>query len=138
MRENENVTTRVVDTQVGTGGSVTAGEGGIALPVKFYISRLGATTSAVTVNYTLGGTATAATDYDGGIVYTTAVSGVTSTLRDVWGLDASNIWAVGDGGVILKWNGTAWSAQASGITTNLLRSLIHILRFPRIDRVRYW
>jgi regulation of enolase protein 1 (concanavalin A-like superfamily) len=121
LRDNDNVNTLVVDTQVGTGGSVTAGEGGIALPVKFYISRLGATTSAVTVNYTLGGTATAATDYDGGIVYTTAVSGVTSTLRDVWGLDASNIWAVGDGGVILKWNGTAWSAQTSGITTNLLR-----------------
>ena len=38
-------------------------------------------------------------------------SGTGATLRDIWGTDANSIWAVGnDGqGVILHWNGTAWS-----------------------------
>ena len=32
----------------------------------------------------------------------------------MWGSDATNVWAVGDGGTILKWNGGAWSPQISG------------------------
>src|SRR5262249_32758522 len=29
----------------------------------------------------------------------------------VWGADASNIWAVGTSGTILKWNGMTWTEQ---------------------------
>ena len=63
LRDNENVNTLVVDTQVGTIGAITVAEGATTTPVKFYVSRLGATTAAVTVNITYGGTATGGDDY---------------------------------------------------------------------------
>ena len=40
-------------------------------------------------------------------------------LGATWGSDANNVWAVGDSGTILKWNGTAWAAQVSGTTRYL-------------------
>src|SRR3569832_723867 len=40
-------------------------------------------------------------------------------LNKVWGFDARNVWAVGDGGTILKWDGSGWQAQSSGVTNNL-------------------
>jgi hypothetical protein len=33
------------------------------------------------------------------------------SLTSVWGTDASNVWAVGLNGTILKWNGSAWSLR---------------------------
>lgn len=63
LRDNDNVNTLVVDTQVGTGGGSTVTEGTASTPTKFYISRLGSTTSAVTVNITYSGTATMTDDY---------------------------------------------------------------------------
>ncbi|MFN7561975.1 MAG: Calx-beta domain-containing protein [Prosthecobacter sp.] len=63
LRDNDNGNTLVVDTQVGTGGAVSITEGATTSPVKFYISRLGSTTSAVTVNLAYGGTATLTTDF---------------------------------------------------------------------------
>jgi len=35
----------------------------------------------------------------------------TNSLYDLWGTSASNIWAVGDKGQILHWDGLAWSPQ---------------------------
>lgn len=32
---------------------------------------------------------------------------------------AQNVWAVGDMGQIIKWNGMAWSLQSSGTTNGL-------------------
>ncbi len=54
-----------VDTQVGTSANTisTFTEGATTTPVKFYLSRTGATTNALTVNYTVAGTATNGTDY---------------------------------------------------------------------------
>lgn len=54
-----------VDTQVGTSAPAhTFTEGASTTPVRFYISRDGASTAgALTVNYTLGGTATSGADY---------------------------------------------------------------------------
>jgi hypothetical protein len=44
----------------------------------------------------------------------TAPSGVgTATLRDVHGTSANNVWAVGDGGLVLRFNGTSWSVAAT-------------------------
>lgn len=40
-------------------------------------------------------------------------------LSSVWAADANNVWAVGDTGRIMKWNGTAWSPQPSGTTQTL-------------------
>jgi hypothetical protein len=48
-----------------------------------------------------------------------------NTLDGVSALDENNVWAVGDSGTILHWNGTSWSAQASG-TTNWLTSTGHL------------
>ena len=45
-----------------------------------------------------------------------------NNLEGVWASDASNVWAVGDAGTILKWNGSVWNGQSSG-TTNLLVSI---------------
>lgn len=35
------------------------------------------------------------------------------------GIDASNVWAVGDGGKVIRLNGPMWTAQTSGISTPL-------------------
>lgn len=63
LRDNDNVNTLVVDTQVGTGGGISVTEGVTSTPTKFYISRLGSTTAAVTVNLLYGGTATMTDDF---------------------------------------------------------------------------
>ena len=48
------------------------------------------------------------------------LSGVTTqTLYGVWGSGPDNIFAVGDSGTILHYNGTAWTAMDSGSTSNL-------------------
>lgn len=44
------------------------------------------------------------------------------TLRSVNVLDANNVWAVGESGTILKWNGSTWARQASP-TSNTLFSV---------------
>jgi hypothetical protein len=62
LRDNDNVNTLVVDTQVGTGGGISVTEGGTGV-IKFYISRIGSTTAAVTVNLSYSGTATMTDDY---------------------------------------------------------------------------
>lgn len=33
------------------------------------------------------------------------------TMHDVWGTAANNVWAVGDNGLILRYNGTTWTAE---------------------------
>jgi hypothetical protein len=41
-------------------------------------------------------------------------------LYAVWGVDANNIWATGVNGTILRWDGSAWITQASGVTYTLV------------------
>ena len=36
--------------------------------------------------------------------------------RSVWGSGASDVWAVGDSGTILHWDGSAWTSASSGTT----------------------
>jgi len=40
-------------------------------------------------------------------------------LRSVWGSSASDVWAVGDDGLMAHWNGATWSKVASGTTHDL-------------------
>lgn len=40
-------------------------------------------------------------------------------LRSIWGFSASDIYAVGEGGMIRHYDGTSWTAMASGTTTRL-------------------
>jgi hypothetical protein len=42
--------------------------------------------------------------------------GESGKLYDVWGNSASNVYAVGDDGIILHYNGTSWSRMTSGTT----------------------
>ena len=44
------------------------------------------------------------------------------TLHDVWASAANSVFAVGDNGTILHWDGSVWSPMASG-TTNTLNSV---------------
>lgn len=46
-------------------------------------------------------------------------TGTTADLLAVWGISPSAVYAVGTGGTIIKWNGTAWSSVPSGVTTTL-------------------
>lgn len=69
-----------VDAQVGTSGNAyTATEGTTSNPTKFWISRDGPQNVAVTVNYTLSGTATNGVDYNtlsGTVVIPSGTQGV--------------------------------------------------------------
>jgi hypothetical protein len=48
------------------------------------------------------------------------VTGTRKHLSGVWGSDATHVWAVGDGGTILKSDGQSWtSVQNSGTTSHL-------------------
>jgi hypothetical protein len=46
-------------------------------------------------------------------------SGTTNNLNSIWGSSGSDVFAVGDSGTILHYDGTAWSAVASPTTDNL-------------------
>lgn len=46
-------------------------------------------------------------------------SGVNVALNDVWGSAPNDVFAVGDGGTILHFDGNAWTAMASGTTDSL-------------------
>lgn len=35
-----------------------------------------------------------------------------NALLSIWGTDDNNVWAVGDAGTVLKWDGKAWTAQS--------------------------
>lgn len=64
------------------------------------------------------------TQYGGGppqyTVQAGAMSGWTGLpLRGVWGSSGNDVFAVGDAGTILHYNGFTWSAVSSGTTRNL-------------------
>lgn len=46
-------------------------------------------------------------------------AGTTVRLRDVWGVDNENVFAVGDEGTILHYDGVSWTQMNSGTTENL-------------------
>lgn len=62
LRDNDQPTV-FVDPQVANGAGHSVSEGSTATALKFYFSRTGSTASALTVNYTLVGTATNGTDH---------------------------------------------------------------------------
>lgn len=46
-------------------------------------------------------------------------SGTTEPLRSLWGAADDDIWAVGDHGTLLHWDGTTWSPLNSGVSSTL-------------------
>jgi photosystem II stability/assembly factor-like uncharacterized protein len=47
----------------------------------------------------------------------------TGRLRAVDAVTANNVWAVGDGGLVLRWNGSSWEQRAAGVTTAQLNGV---------------
>ncbi|MBK6574474.1 MAG: hypothetical protein IPG21_18810 [Saprospiraceae bacterium] len=45
-------------------------------------------------------------------------SNTTATLRSVWAANEKNIWAVGETGVLLKYDGVSWAVQNPGVKLN--------------------
>lgn len=101
----------VVQTAVGVEPSTNAN-------FRFSI-RGDMSTAPLPVNFTLSGTATNGTDYDTIGWWVSQTSGSAENLRAIWAADATNLWAVGDNGTILKGDGTTWTAQTSGTTQHL-------------------
>ena len=68
--------------------------------------------------------ATSCSDDDGDgpneptVSWSEMTSGTTVSLPAIWGSSGSNVFAVGDNGTILHYDGTAWSAMTSGSTTS--------------------
>jgi len=54
--------------------------------------------------------------------WSTMISGSTAHLYGIWGSSASDVFAVGNSGAILRYNGSTWSAMTSG-TTRYLRGI---------------
>lgn len=57
---------------------------------------------------------------DAGFIWNYDASGTIVNLNDVWGTDAAHVWAVGDSGMILYYDGSTWTTQTSGTTNQLL------------------
>jgi hypothetical protein len=55
----------------------------------------------------------------GGGGWTTAATGTTRNLQGVWGPASSSVFAVGNNGTILRYNGAAWSPMTSGSSSFL-------------------
>ena len=51
--------------------------------------------------------------------WTSMTSGTTRLVHGIWGSALNNIFAVGDGGTIRRYNGSSWGTQTSGTTSNL-------------------
>lgn len=79
------------------------------------VLRLDVTTREVTV---AAGTGRAGFAGDGGSA-SPANALTASDLRDVWGAAATDVWAVGSNGALVRYNGTAWSAVAGPVTARL-------------------
>ena len=45
-------------------------------------------------------------------------SGTTNTLLEVWGLDATHVYATGAGGAMLRFDGTQWSSMPNDAGTD--------------------
>src|SRR5258705_12876346 len=48
------------------------------------------------------------------LVWSSVPSGTTEILFGIWGTSTSDVWAVGNNGTILHYNGTSWSSVSSG------------------------
>jgi hypothetical protein len=51
--------------------------------------------------------------------WSASTSGTSQDLYDIWGTSSSDIYAVGQSGTILHYDGTVWSAMTSGTTDEL-------------------
>jgi len=69
--------------------------------------------------FLVGGGGTVISSTNSGANWATTAFGTESNLHAVWGTSSANVYAVGAGGTILKWNGTGLSQETSGTTQDL-------------------
>ncbi|MCP4674238.1 MAG: hypothetical protein GY854_01705 [Deltaproteobacteria bacterium] len=68
----------------------------------------------------IGPTACWFTDTGGGFVeWSEEESGVTADLHGIWGVSVEDIWAVGDSGTIIHFDGVTWSSADSATSADL-------------------
>jgi hypothetical protein len=72
-------------------------------------TTMGTNTATATVTGLPALTFSAATRF-----WSSASIGATYPLHSVWGTSASDVWAVGNAGTILHYDGTSWSSVSSG------------------------
>jgi photosystem II stability/assembly factor-like uncharacterized protein len=72
-----------------------------------------------TTGWAVGGAGAILYTSDGGTTWTAQTSGTTVALTNVWGTDATHVWATGVYGTILFYNGTTWTAQTSNTAWTL-------------------
>jgi hypothetical protein len=77
--------------------------------------------------------------------WTTQTSGTTNDLNAVWGSSPTAVWAGGNYGTLLFYNGTNWSSRVSGITTYVVSlagsgtsSLFLVAGDTSTLTLRYW
>ncbi|RFC48369.1 MAG: Calx-beta domain-containing protein/PKD domain-containing protein [Verrucomicrobia bacterium] len=116
LRDDDQPTV-FVDGQVGNGGSDFISESSTSTTLKFFVSRTGSTAAPLTVNYTLGGAATAGSDYTstnltGSVVIPAGVSGVDvnfNTISDTGFEGTESVTLqLAPGGYARGGNGTIW------------------------------
>ena len=67
-----------------------------------------------------GGTATVVRYSGAGNAWTTSLSGRFARLNDVWGSSATDVYAVGEKGTLIHYDGKSWSAVNAGTTDQLV------------------
>lgn len=86
LLQDDEQPTVFVDGQVGTGGNAFIAENSTTTALKFWVSRTGATTSALTVNYSMTGTAANGVDHtmlSGSAVIPAGAPGVDVTFNTI-------------------------------------------------------
>jgi hypothetical protein len=69
--------------------------------------------------FLVGAGGTIVTSTNSGTSFGTTSTGSASNLNAVWGNSTSSVYAVGDNGTIVRWNGTRLTLQTSGTTQHL-------------------
>lgn len=88
----------------------TINSSGLATAATFGATNISATIGLIVSN-------TAILDIE---TWSIQTSGTSQNLTGVWGFASNNVYAVGNNGVILHWDGYAWAQQTSGTAANFL------------------
>src|SRR5258705_4385743 len=89
---------------------------GRGMKARWLLSLISAVLAPLMLTACHGGDSTAPNTL---LVWSSVPSGTTEILFGIWGTSASDVWAVGNNGTILRYSGTSWSSVSSG-TTQLL------------------
>jgi hypothetical protein len=85
------------------------------------VSLLGAWSDSTTgLSFAVGQNGVILRSATGAAPWTLVPTGTIEALTGVWGASASLAFAVGTGGIVLRWNGTNWSQMTSPTTATLL------------------